>query len=216
MERNTDDYRDLILELFSRVKTLENEVAELKAASNSTSMDNAPDTGDGELKSIISNINTFGFIQEGADKKDYTKYKIVGDEDDTLYGKATLPLAIVKRYIAIERAKGHDISYDEVLDAFPDHLQGSYGVIKPLDKVKERWGKEFDDGSDKKKDGSDKKEYSDKKKPIPHRFRHKDDKDIINIDGKEYVVCTQWGRDNIKKFIDRAKELGIMVEEINR
>lgn len=106
--------------------------------------------------------------------RDYSTYHFNGEE----YRKNKLVLAVVKKYVD-DTAPA---SYGDLKNAFPDMLQGSKkGVIKLFGEV------------------------SNKDKGIGGQKRYFiDTNDIIKIGSEEIVVCTQWGSDNIDKFIDHV------------
>ena len=37
--------------------------------------------------------------------------------------------------------------------------------------------------------------------------------EVLNIGDKTYVISNQWGKDNIDKFLEYAKNLGYEIEE---
>jgi len=115
--------------------------------------------------------------------RDFSKYAFEGE----VYGKARLVLAVVKKYV-----EDHShLTFEELHVQFPDHLQGSLGVVRL-----------FGDVPDKYKGIGGVKRY----------FVDEDKKEIINLSsGEKVVVCTQWSG-NIEKFIGRAEELGYKVE----
>jgi len=94
---------------------------------------------------------------------------------------------VVKKYV-----EDHShLTFEELHVQFPDHLQGSLGVVRL-----------FGDVPDKYKGIGGVKRY----------FVDEDKKEIINLSsGEKVVVCTQWSG-NIEKFIGRAEELGYKVE----
>ena len=60
-----------------------------------------------------------------ATKKDTTKYLF----DGKLYCKRRIAFECVKKYVCDNRVN----SYDELINVFPDYLQGSLGIIKPVE-----------------------------------------------------------------------------------
>ena len=99
--------------------------------------------------------------------------------------KRKLVLECIKEYVNANPT----LSYDEVHNLFPDYIQGPLGVIKPPNQAEK---------------------YSNAKK----RYFFNDD-DVIRISNKEYVVCCQWSINNIKRFIQVAKEIGFIIEPLN-
>jgi Skp family chaperone for outer membrane proteins len=110
------------------------------------------------------------------------------NNDPKLYAKNKLVLAVVKDYV-----RNHsDCSFAELENVFPKELQGSWGVIKEHRDV-------INTISDPGK-------------------RYFIDVPIVLKDGKEIVVCTQWGSGsigNIGKFIAKARKLGYKIDEVN-
>lgn len=111
--------------------------------------------------------------------RDTTKYGYKNE----LYCKRQLVYTVVRDYI-----HSHDVStYITIRTAFPDFLQGSLGVVKPIEVAN------MYSGADK-------------------RFFFLDDQ-ILSFNDKKYVVCSQWDVKNIKRFLKRADELGIEIRE---
>lgn len=150
------NYDRFILELLDRVSALEEEVALLKS----------------QLSLPVAAPSQ---TSEGRDK---TKYILNGIR----YGKNRLALAIVTEY----RNAHPEITAEELMSVFDKSLQGSLGVLRPLEDVK--------------------KSYLDYEK----RFFCRLD-EIIHTKTADCVVCTQWGVSNIGNIIARAKELGITI-----
>lgn len=114
-----------------------------------------------------------------------TLYKLNGDGP---YNKRELVLLAVTQYMM----EHPDFTYAQMEQAFPKNLQGSYGVIQPLDWIAE-----------KAKAGAD------------HWNRYYvEDRDVITAaDGVRFAVCNQWG-DNFANFVQRAEKLGWNVTEV--
>ena len=70
-------------------------------------------------------------VQKINNRKDYSKYSINGTG---CYGKGVIPAETIRTYINDHQ----NISYEELVNLFPDKLQGSFGVIKRLQDVKEK------------------------------------------------------------------------------
>jgi hypothetical protein len=114
-------------------------------------------------------------------KRDYTKYKIEGV--DGVLAKNRMVLAAVRKYVIDHEG----ITFEELLNVFPDSLQGSFGVIK---RENERKG-----------NGN-----------IRRYFEGEDE--IIRLDdGTNVYVSTEWGKGNVEKFIQAAKNNGIQIKE---
>lgn len=114
-------------------------------------------------------------------KRDYTKYSVEGY--DEVFAKNRMVLAVVQKYCR----EYSDMTYDKLKAAFPNKLQGSFGVVMRED---ERRGK---------LDG-----------PVKRYFEGENER-IPLSDGSVMYVSSEWGKDNIPAFIRRAKELGITV-----
>jgi hypothetical protein len=95
------------------------------------------------------------------------------------YGKSRLVLAVVKDFVD---KHGND-TMDQLMTVFPKNIQGSYGVIADYAIAKEIYDRTGIN-------------------------RHFVDNIITLNNGKRIVVCNEWGKDNIKDFIIKAKELG--------
>lgn len=128
-------------------------------------------------------VITDKYAPEKVKGKDYSKYLFNGNE----YRKGRLVLAVVKKYL-----EGNSkLSYKQLLEIFPDSLQGSLGVLRRIEEIK------------------DQKRYFTKPEEL-----------LKTGDGKEIALCTQWGenkdpkKNNIKKFVDYStKDLGFKIEK---
>ena len=117
-------------------------------------------------------------------KRDMTKYRVEGM--DGVFGKNGMVLAVVRKY----KEGNPDITYEGLKAAFPDNLQGSFGVVMRED---ERRGNI---------DG-----------PIRRYFNHEDEVIVLN-DGTKMYVSTEWSKDNIDRFIVAAEKLGFKISRI--
>lgn len=81
-------------------------------------------------------------------------------------------------------SKKPNINYQELEEIFPKNIQGSNGVFKEKNQVTD----------------NNKSRYF--------------IENSINLADSEIVVCNQWGKPNITRFIIKIKELGYEVEEI--
>jgi hypothetical protein len=115
--------------------------------------------------------------KEEVSKKDYTTYSLDGV---TYYKKNRFVEKIVRDY-----CKQNDLSEKDLFKAFPDELQGSFGVVREVSKAKTKSGKDY--------------KYS-------HYF---EDKLVVN--GKEFYISSEWEIGNIHKFLDRAIQLGYKI-----
>ena len=135
-------------------------------------------------------------VQNGGDKKDYTRYKF----NNEIYKKNRLVLAVVKFYLE----KNRNTSYKKLLEVFPKILQGSIGVCIRLDEAI----------------------YKIEKSPNPktEKTRYFLSDVISLLDGEKVVVCTQWGATrkgrydrnlNFPKFLKHCKDkLGYQIDGI--
>ncbi len=103
-----------------------------------------------------------------------------------VYSKRGLVLAVVSRYVA----EHHGIGGEELSRVFAKELQGGFGVVRPI-------GETFLYQAD------------------PPRFFN-DVSDILHLRDGDYLICNQWGKENIKRFVERARQLGYEIEEISR
>jgi thiol-disulfide isomerase/thioredoxin len=123
-------------------------------------------------------------------QKDYSLYNRSGQKDTTkyqfngqTYGKGPLVLEVIKSYIR----ENPNITLEKLQEIFPKNLQGSVGVIDTYENIRTK--------------------YEDKRK---RHFLNK--KDVIELKtGEKIVVCTEWGINNIGKFIEKTKELGFEI-----
>lgn len=101
-----------------------------------------------------------------------------------IYCKRRLVLACVKRYIE----ENNIDDFDVLLNVFPDGIQGSLGVIKPAE-IAQRYAN-------------------------AHRRFYFEDQDIVYLSGLPYVVCSQWEKRNIERFLRVAEDLGYNIQQI--
>lgn len=120
--------------------------------------------------------------EEHRKHKDITKYEFRNRK----YCKRQLVLECVKHYVS----QMTNISAENLIEAFPDYIQGSLGILKKVE---------------------DAEIYSNAAK----RFFFSD-KDVIHLDDGDYVVCSQWDANNIKRFLKLVDELGFEVIPVNR
>lgn len=121
-------------------------------------------------------------IADNRRKKDVTKYMF----RDQKYTKRGLVLAVIKQYVLDKKIT---LSQD-LLDAFPDYIQGSLGVIKNV---------------------LDAERYASANK----RYFFADD-EVIHLDDGVYAVCKQWDSQNIVRFLRCVESIGYTVEAIER
>ena len=133
------------------------------------------------MKRDISRADDHSHI-EPKRHKDITKYEVNGE----LYNKRRLVLVCVKCFV-----KERNItSYSKLLEAFPDYIQGSLGIVKKVEAAEK---------------------YSNANK----RFYFSEE-DILSLDDGKYVVCSQWDLQNISRFLKLAEDLGFEIREIKR
>lgn len=102
--------------------------------------------------------------------------------DGRSYGKNRLVLAVVKKYMKMEQ----NVSASKLMMVFDKSLQGSFGVVRSLKEIKYSYV-DYERG-----------------------FFCKPD-ELIHTATEDCVVCTQWGKFNIKNIIAKANELGIKI-----
>lgn len=98
------------------------------------------------------------------------------------YSKRKLVLAVIRDFTK----KNATITFAELLKKFPNKIQGSYGVFKTKEEALEINSKSGD------------------------RF-FCEDENIIQLQDCSIAVCSQWGKDNILKFIETSIKLGISI-----
>jgi hypothetical protein len=102
-----------------------------------------------------------------------------------IYGKGRLVLAVIKDFVQ----NNQRYSYGEIESIFYKKIQGSVGVIGRYEDEKEKYKG---------------------KKPKRHFWD-----DVISLnDDDRIVVSTEWGIENIGRFIKKAEELGYIIEII--
>ncbi len=114
--------------------------------------------------------------------KDYSKFIFQGQA----YNKGRLVHAVIKHYIETHP----NISFFELTSKFPHEIQGSMtlGVFKPLNeanRIYDEWG---------------------------HKRHFIKPEEIIELKDQKIAVCSQWNPNNIQKFIEQAKTLGLNIE----
>ena len=112
--------------------------------------------------------------------KDYSKFLYNGLE----YNKGRLVNAVVKHYVE-ERSP---VTFAELKNDFPDHLQGSFGVFETKEKavdIYQRWG---------------------------HKRHYINADEQIKLEDQIICTCNQWNPENIKAFLNQANSLGQKIE----
>jgi len=137
-----------------------------------------PDAGDYQVK-----LRAQAEQRREARQKDYTKYNFGGEA----LAKSRLVLAVVRAYLQ-DKPK---TTFEELKAAFPDSLQGSWGVFAPQEK-----GREII------------------KRTGYRRYFPEEEDTLLTGDQKKIVVCNEWALSNIGKFIERARELGFQISQL--
>lgn len=112
--------------------------------------------------------------------KDYSKFVFHGKE----LNKGRLVNAVIQSYVEQQP----QTSYADFKQAFPDAIQGNYGVFALKVKAEELY-----------QQSGHKRYYTDPDKFIP-------------LNDETIATCTQWNPKNINSFINRARELGMKIE----
>ena len=107
---------------------------------------------------------------------DKTQYSINGS---AFLGKRRFVHQLVKLYVEQHPAA----TFAELEDVFPPTLQGSYGVIRTIDYIREKGVEEY-------------------------RYLMKDNEVLRSADGVTFAVCSQWGIGNTPRVVELAKNLG--------
>ena len=117
--------------------------------------------------------------EKSTPKRDRTKYRF----NSEVYGKRQLVFEVVKRYVQ----EHPDVTFEELQNVFPDHLQGALGVVRSV--------------------------YAAEKYKNPEKRYYFSDEDVIELHGERYAVCSQWDAKNITAFLNAAKKY-YQIEEI--
>lgn len=108
--------------------------------------------------------------------RDYSKFEFKG----VVYNKSRLVNKVVKSYVE----EYPTVTYAELEKAFPDWIQGSYGIFTTKENAQEKY----------KSTG-----YKYK------RFYIKVD-ELIELSDETIATCTEWGLSNITKFVNHVNE----------
>ena len=103
-----------------------------------------------------------------------------------VYCKRDLVLACVKKYVETYP----NINGEQLIDVFPNYIQGSLGIVRPFIEAE-------------KYSSADKRFFF-------------SDKDVLRLNDDTYVVCSQWDKKNIGRFIMLVRDLGYNIEEKKR
>lgn len=110
---------------------------------------------------------------------DKTQYSINGGP---LQGKRRFVYQVVKTYVE----EHPSATFADLEQTFPSTLQGSYGVIRTTDYIRERGIEEY-------------------------RYLMKDGELLRSSDGITFAVCSQWGIGNTPRVVELAKKLGYVI-----
>ncbi|MDI9880270.1 type I restriction enzyme HsdR N-terminal domain-containing protein [Flectobacillus longus] len=122
---------------------------------------------------------------ENPNKRDTTRYMINGRNERL--PKNRFVLEFVRAYLQ----KYPTISYSYLKNLFKDEYQGSTGVINKLEFVEEKYAN----------------------KENKRHFTESNDI-LISADNIQFVVSTQWDKDNINNIVDLARENGFEIQEV--
>ena len=104
-----------------------------------------------------------------------------------IYGKGRLVLAVLRWYLK----QNPDLGYQNLSELFPKELQGGLGVFASYEQAQQV----FNEGG---------------------RKRHfMDLDDLLEVDGEKIAVCSQWGVNNISRFIDHCRSMEVEIQEEN-
>ncbi len=121
-------------------------------------------------------------MDEPQQKKDVTRFIFKGHQ----LNKRQLVLECVKQYIADNGIT----CAQSLLEVFPDHIQGSLGVIRPI-------------------------EMAEQYRDAPGHYFFGDN-DVLHLDEGIYVICKDWTVTNINRFIDTMETLGYSIKFLYR
>ena len=110
---------------------------------------------------------------------DKTQYSINGGSFE---GKRRFVHQLVKLYVE----QHPTATFAELENVFPSALQGSYGVIRTVDHIREKGIEEY-------------------------RYLMKTNEVLRSADGVTFAVCSQWGIGNTPKVVELAKKLGFNI-----
>ena len=96
---------------------------------------------------------------------------------------------IVRKIVQRTVQDRHIDSIEAIKEIFPDGIQGALGVVKSA-------------------------EWAEKYAEADKRFFFKDE-DVIILQGRPFVICSQWDVKNISKFLKVAEKLGYNIKSVN-
>jgi hypothetical protein len=121
---------------------------------------------------------------ENTNTRDKTKYIINGNGKPL--AKNRFVLELVKAYL-----KGNSTDFETLKNIFRDDYQGSTGVINKLDFVETKYANK-----------SNKRHFTES------------DEILVSKDNVNFVVSTQWGKDNVCNIVDLARKEGFEIQEV--
>ena len=119
--------------------------------------------------------------KNGSNGRDNTKYSIDGGTN--YFGKNRIVREIIIRYLELHPK----LTYRQLEQIFPDEMQGSYGVVRSLDELREM---EHD------------------RKDLETRYLMKEEEILNTADGIRFAVCNQWGSYNIPNIFRVMEKWG--------
>jgi hypothetical protein len=165
------DYNKLTERLFCIVDTFQHELYEKKLGTDKEDL-NFSSIITTKTNDIINNAESMG--------RDFTKYQYKGQE----LGKGRLVLEVVKDYVK----NNPEFTFDELIEVFPNELQGSINTIERLEDAKDRH----------KKSG--------------YKRHYLNESEIIILKDGPIAVCSQWGIGNIDNFRNHCKNKNIDIQ----
>lgn len=138
-----------------------------------------------ELSNEITSLGSYATIQsENKNTRDKTKY-ILNGKGGSL-PKNRFVLEFVKAYL-----QKNPTDFLSLKGIFKDEFQGSTGVINKLEHVETKYANK-----------SNKRHFTGK------------DEILTSADNIQFVVSTEWGKDNIKNIVECARRNGFEVQEV--
>jgi hypothetical protein len=120
------------------------------------------------------------FFNFSYSNKDYSKFIFNGKE----FNKGRLVNEVVRAHVE----RNPKITYPKLKHDFPDHIQGSFGVVdltSNAEDIFQRW---------------------------VHKRHYIKEDEVIQLQDQTISTCTQWNPENIKSFIKQAEKLGWRIE----
>lgn len=133
------------------------------------------------LPSVISSGMVVSQTSKDKKKRDNTKYSLDGGK--SYYGKGRF----VREVIAHFMEQNPNLTFNQLSQIFPEHLQGSYGVIRSVDSINVS---------------------SHDKKDLRTRYVMSEDLMLQSIDGVKFVVSNQWGAYNFVNILNLLSKWG--------